>query len=245
MENSGYVALSRMIAQQRALEVRATNIANTGTPGFKSEGVLFSDYLVHQRGAATPPGGRQVQMVQDRATFRDFGPGQVSRTGNPLDLALQGDGFFAVETPRGERYTRAGRFSLSAAGQVVDTGGNPVLGTDRRPITVPPEGGAITVTGDGTVSTDTGQVGKFRIVQFDDQQALRAEGNSLFATTQPPREVATPAVAQGTIEGANIQAVVELTRMMAEMREFEFAAQFADTEAQRQQSAIDRILRKS
>ena len=246
MENSGYIALSRMIAQQRALDVRATNIANTGTPGFKAVGVMFSDYLVHQRGVAAPPGGRQVQMVQDRATFRDFGPGQVSRTGNPLDVTLQGDGFFAVETPRGERYTRAGRFSLSTAGQVVDGGGNPVLGTDRRPINVPPESGAITVMGDGTVTTDTGQVGKFRVVQFDDQQALQAEGNSLFAAAQqPPREVATPAVAQGTIEGANIQAVVELTRMMAEMREFEFAAQFADTEAQRQQTAIDRILRKS
>ena len=244
MENSGYIALSRMVAQQRALEVRATNIANTGTPGFKAESVLFSDYLVQQRGVAAPPGGRTLQMVQDRATWRDFGPGQVSKTGNPLDLALRGDGFFAVETPRGERYTRAGRFTLSPAGQVVDMSGNPVLGTDRRPINVPPGSNVIAISGDGAVSTETGQVGKLRVVQFEDQQSMQAEGNSLFATSQAAREVETPEVAQGAIEGANIQAVVELTRMMAEMREFEFAAQFADTEAKRQQAAIDRILRK-
>lgn len=241
MENAGYIALSRMIAQQRALDVRATNIANTNTPGFKAQSVLFSDYLLRQRGAAVPAGGRTVQMVQDRATWRDFAQGEVAKTGNPLDLALQGDGFFVVGTPRGERYTRAGRFSLSAAGQVVDVGGNPVLGTDGQPLGVPPGGGAITVAADGSVSTDTGPIGKFRVVQFDNQQALQAEGNSLFTTTQPPHDAAQPAIVQGTVEGANIQAVVELTRMMGEMREFEFASQFADGEAQREQSAIDHI----
>jgi flagellar basal-body rod protein FlgF len=244
MENPGYIALSRMIAQQRALDVRATNLANTGTPGFKAQTVLFSDYLLQQKGVSPPPGGRTVQMVQDRATFRDFAQGEIAKTGNPLDLALQGDGFFVVDTPRGERYTRAGRFSLSAAGQIVDMTGNNVLGTDGQPLAVPPGASGITVAGDGTVSTDTGEIGKFRVVQFDDQQALQAEGNSLFTTTQPARVAEQPAITQGTIEGANIQAVVEVTRMMSEMREFEFASQFADGEAAREQSAIDKIGRK-
>jgi flagellar basal-body rod protein FlgF len=241
VQNPGYIALSRMIAQQRALEVRATNIANTGTPGFKAETVLFSDYLLQQKGVIAPPGGRTVQLVQDRATWRDFGQGQVIKTGNPLDLALQGEGFFAVDTPRGERYTRAGRFSLSSVGQIVDMGGNAVLGTDGRPIVVLPESGTVTVASDGTVSAGIDQIGKFRVVQFDDQQLMQAEGNSLFTTTQPSRDVAVPSVTQGTVEGANIQPIVELTSMMAEMREFEFASQFADGEAQREQSAIDRI----
>lgn len=241
MDNAGYIALSRMIAQQRALDVRATNIANMATPGFKAESVVFSDFLVRQKGVTTPPGGKTVQMVQDRATWRDFTQGQVTRTGNPLDLALQGDGFFAVETSRGERFTRAGRFSLSSSGQVVDMSGNAVLGTDSRPINVPPGDGGITIAGDGTVSTESGEIGKLRVVQFDDQQSLQAEGNSLFTTTQPPRVAEQPAIVQGTIEGTNIQAVVELTRMMGEMREFEFASQFADGEAQREQSAIDKI----
>lgn len=241
MENAGYIALSRMVAQQRALEVRATNIANTGTPGFKSEAVLFSDYLLNQRGVTPPPGGRTVQLVQDRATWRDFGQGQVSKTGNPLDLALQGEGFFVVETSRGERYTRAGRFSLSASGQIVDMGGNPVLGTDGRAINVPPETSSFMVGGDGTITSDAGPIGKFRVVQFDDQQLMHSEGESLFETTQAARDATAPALSQGTIEGANIKAIVEITAMMAEMRDFEFASQFVDGEAQREQSAIDKI----
>jgi flagellar basal-body rod protein FlgF len=245
VENSGYIALSRMIAQQRALDVRATNIANTGTPGFKAESVLFSDYLVQQKNLATPPGGRTVQMVQDRATIRDTAQGEVSKTGNPLDLALQGDGFFAVQTSRGERYTRAGRFTLSATGEIVDMSGNAVMGTDSQPMSVPPGTSGVTVANDGSVSTDAGPVGKFRIVQFDDQQSMQAEGNSLFVTTQQPRDVEQPAVMQGMIEGANVQAVTEVTRMMSELREFEFASQFVDAEATREQTAIDRILHKS
>jgi flagellar basal-body rod protein FlgF len=113
MENPGYIALSRMIVQQRALDVRAANIANMNTPGFKAESVQFSDFLVRQTGTAQPPGGRTVQMVQDRATYRDFSQGQLTKTGNQLDLSLRGDGFFVVQTSNGERYTRAGRFSLS------------------------------------------------------------------------------------------------------------------------------------
>lgn len=245
MENPGYIALSRMVAQQRVLDVRATNIANTNTPGFKAENVQFSDYLLPQTGATTPPGGRVVQMVQDRATWRDFAQGQLSKTGNPLDLSLHGDGFFAVETARGERYTRAGRFSLSSEGQIVDMSGNPVLGTDGTPLTVPPGSGPITVGNDGSVSTESGVIGKLKVVTFDDQQALKAEGSSLFTTTQPARVDDSPDIAQGMLESANIQPVAELTQMMSDMREFEFASQFADAEAQRQQAAIDKIGHKA
>lgn len=241
MENAGYVALSRMVAQQRALDVRATNIANSGTPGFKSQSILFSDYLLNQRGVTPPPGGRVVQLVQDRATWRDFGQGPLSKTGNPLDLALQSDGFFAVDTPRGERYTRAGRFSLSASGQVVDGVGNAVLGTDGRPLGVPPGATGLTVAGDGSLSSDAGPLGRLRVVRFEDPQRMRAEGDSLFATDEAPTDAPSPGVAQGMIEGANTKAIVEVTAMMAEMREFEFASQFADAEAQREQSAIDKI----
>lgn len=241
MENPGYIALSRMIAQQRALDVRATNIANANTPGFKAENVQFSDYLVPQSGVSSPPGGRTVQMVQDRATWRDFTQGQLSKTGNPLDLSLRGDGFFVVQTPRGERYTRAGRFSLSASGQIVDMTGSTVTGTDGQPITVPPGATGITVGSDGSISADTGDIGKLKIVKFDAPQSLQAEGNSLFTTTQSARADDSPQIAQGVVEGSNIAPVAELTRMMSEMREFEFASQLVDGQSQLEQSAIDKI----
>lgn len=245
MENPGYIALSRMIVQQRALDVRAANIANMNTPGFKAESVQFSDFLVRQTGTAQPPGGRTVQMVQDRATYRDYSQGQLTKTGNQLDLSLRGDGFFVVQTSRGERYTRAGRFSLSPAGQIVDMSGNTVTGTDSQPITIPPGASGVSVGADGSISTDAGDVGKLKIVKFDDLQSLSAEGNSLFNTTQAARADNQPEVAQGMVEGANIQPVAELTKMMSEMREFEMASQFADGEGQREQTAIDRIGHKS
>lgn len=245
MESPGYIALSRMVAQQRALDVRATNIANTNTPGFKRENVQFSDYLVPQRGVAAPPGGRTVQMTQDRATWRDYTQGQLSKTGNPLDLSLRGDGFFVVDTPRGERYTRAGRFSLSASGQIVDMSGNTVTGTDGRPLVVPPGASGITVGSDGTVSTDGDDVGKIKVVKFDNLQSLKAEGDSLFNAAQPARTDNAPEISQGMLESANIQPVAELTQMMSEMRDFEIASQFVDGEAQREQSAIDRIGHKN
>ena len=245
MENASYIALSRLIAQQRALDVRASNIANANTPGFKAESVVFSDYLVQQKGIATPMGGRAVQMVQDRATWRDYTEGQLLKTGNPLDLALQGDGFFTVQTNQGVRYTRSGRFSMSAAGNIVDTSGNTLLGTDGKPISVPPESTALTVDADGSISSDGSSIGKFRVVQFDDPQTMQAEGSSLFSSKQPPRDVASPQIMQGSVEGANVEAISQVTQMMAEMREFEFASQFVDGEAQREQSAIDRIGHKA
>lgn len=245
MENPGYIALSRLIAQQRALDVRASNIANANTPGFKAESVVFSDYLLQQTGVKTPPGGGTIQMVQDRATYRDLNEGQLQKTGNPLDLALQGDGFFVVSTPAGNRYTRAGRFTISQQGQIVDLAGNALVGSDGRPVSVPPDAGPLTVDGDGAISSDGEPIGKFRVVQFDDKQSLRAEGNSLYATDQPARTVEQPEIVQGSLESANVQSIVEVTRMMGEMREFEFASQFVDAEAQREQAAIDRIGRKS
>jgi flagellar basal-body rod protein FlgF len=245
VENPGYIALSRLIAQQRALDVRAANIANANTPGYKAESVVFSDYLLKQTGVTAPPGGQTVQMVQDRATYRDFNAGQLLKTGNPLDLALQESGFFTVSTAQGNRYTRAGRFSMSPLGQIIDIAGNPLLGTDGRPITVPPGSGVLTVDGDGGISSDGAPIGKFAVVQFDNPQSLKAEGGTLFSSTQAARPVAQPNVMQGSVEGANVQGIVEVTQMMAEMREFEFASQFVDGEAQREQTAIDRIGHKS
>jgi len=245
MSNPGYIALSRMIAQQRALDVRAANIANVSTPGYKAETVNFSDYLVRQTGVKTPSGGRTVAMVTDRASWRDFSQGELSKTGNALDLAIQGEGFFAVQTPRGERYTRAGRFTLSPAGQIVDGSGNAVLGVDGHPLSVPAGDASIGVSSDGTVSTESGELGKLRIMQFDNQEALQGEGNLLFASAQPGHQAEQPTVAQGAVEGTNIQGVAELTKMMNDLREFEYASQFADAEAQREQNAIDKIGHKT
>lgn len=242
MDMPGYIVLSRLAAQQRATDVLAHNMANVDTPGFRASQAVFASHLARQTGtAASDP----AVFTLDRATWRDTSPGPLQATGNPLDLALPNEGFFVVETPRGERYTRAGRFTLSPAGDVVDAEGHALLG-DGGPLAVPEGATGIAVAGDGTLRTDVGIVGRVRVVRFADQQRLLAEGDRLLAA--PPgleaEPVAQPGLVQGSVEGSNVRPVVEMVRMMAELREFQFAAQFAEREGERLSGAVDRILRR-
>ncbi|MGG5808794.1 flagellar hook basal-body protein [Falsiroseomonas sp. CW058] len=246
MDSPGYIVLSRLVSQQRATAVTANNIANADTPGFRAQRPLFGTVLERQL-ADAPPGGRDLAFAQDRATWRETQPGALARTGNPLDLALAApDGFFAVQTPRGERFTRAGRFGLDGEGQVVDTDGHPVLGTDGRPVRVAAGDSRIEVTGDGGIRSESGQIGQFRVVRFEDPQRLLAEGDRVFAAPagMAPQPVERPGVVQGAVEGSNVRPVIELTRMTEELRQFQFAAQMAEREGERLGSAVERILRR-
>jgi flagellar basal-body rod protein FlgF len=246
MDTPGYIVLSRLTAQQRATDVLAANIANAGTPGFKASHAVFAAELERQPGIAAPPGGQSLAFTWDRATWRDFAPGSLQHTGNPLDLALAGEGFFAVQTPRGERFTRAGHFTLSPDSQIVDPEGNPLLGEGGQPLTLPPGAVRIEIKGDGTVSSEQGQIGRLRLVRFDEPQRLAAEGDRLFAPPQgvEPGPAERPGVVQGAVEDSNVRPVVELTRLTAGMREFEFAAQFVEKEGERLGTAVDRILKR-
>jgi flagellar basal body rod protein FlgG len=106
MDSPGYIVLSRLVAAQRATAVTANNIANADTPGFRASRPLFGTVLEQQLGAEAPRCGRDLAFAQDRATWREAGAAPLQRTGNPLDLAISApEGFFAVETPRGERFT--------------------------------------------------------------------------------------------------------------------------------------------
>ena len=122
MQNTTNVALSRLTAQQRALDVTAGNIANANTPGYRAERLAFSDFLVRARGRDIPQGAETIHFTQDRASFRDRQIGPITHTANTFDIALVGDGYFQVETPRGPRLTRAGHFELSATGNVSGDG---------------------------------------------------------------------------------------------------------------------------
>jgi len=247
MDSPGYIALSRLVAAQRVTAVTANNIANADTPGFRAYRPLFGAMLERQMDADMPRGGRDLAFTQDRATWRERTPAPLQRTGNPLDLAIgDQDGFFAVQTPRGERYTRAGRFTLDGEGRVVDPDGNAVLGIDGQPVRLEPGAARIDIRGDGNIATENGAVGQLRIVRFDDPQKLRAEGDRNFATPddQPPRAVEAPRLVQGAMEGSNVRPVLELTRLTDDMRHFQFVSQMAEREGERIGSAVERILRR-
>jgi flagellar basal-body rod protein FlgF len=241
MQLPSYVALSFMSAQSRALDVTAANLANAGTAGFKAERVLFSDYLGRQTGTDGALGRAPVAFVQDRATYREQAPGSMTPTGNPLDLAISGEGFFTVATPRGPRLSRAGRFAPQADGTIADGEGNALLDATGQKLRVSAADTGLTVTADGVISSENGRLGRIGIVEPSDPMRMTAEGSTTLRADVATDPVARPRVVQGMLEDSNVQPIREMTRMMSGLRSFQFAAQFVEQEGQRVQSAIDKI----
>ncbi len=164
-------------------------------------------------------------------------------TNNPLDLAISGDGYFAVQAPQGECFTRLGAFQLDNLGQLVTLAGAPVLGAGGAPITVPPSTSTITITRDGTVSADAVEIGNLRVVGFAEPQALSKDGGGLYDPKgQIPQPATDSEVLQGMIEGSNVKGVVEMTRMIEVVRSYQAAGKMAENEHRRILDAIEIIV---
>lgn len=216
MADGIYAALSGAIAQARALDVISNNMANASTTGFKRDDLVFKE-IFKQAGANPDVTHRQV-VLED--VVPNLSQGSLKTTGNPLDVALEGEGFFVVQTSGGERLTRAGSFNLDPAGTLVDAGGNAVLG-DAGPIVVPPEGGAsIDVT--GNVLSRGLPVGKLRVVNAETGDLIR-EGNNLWRVKDgsTPTPVDSAHVESGSIEGSNVSVVASMSELIWVTRVFE------------------------
>lgn len=222
-----YAAASGAVAALLRLDAVSQNLANVNTAGYKGARPVFSvkgdgDVPPDPGAAVSPERQLGVAQVQEASMQRDFSPGPVRRSGNALDVAIEGPGFFAVATPRGERYTRQGSFALDGDGYLVTEHGERVQG-EQGDLRI---GGEPLIAEDGQVSTaDGGSVGKLKIVGFGDKPALVAEGDSLFAPT--PGVVATPIkesdvrLEQGAIEASNVDAVRSLMELVEVSRGFE------------------------
>ena len=241
MELTSNVALSYLSAKQRALDVMAGNLANASTTGFKAERMLFSDWLAPQRGTDGSRGTKPVAFVQDRATWREEQEGTLQHTGNPLDLAISGTGYFTVDTPRGPRLTRAGRFAPQPDGTIANERGEALLDVAGQRIRVSAADVSLTVTADGSLSSENGPLGRIGVVQPQDPAKLQAEGSTVLRADTPTAPVATPKVVQGVLEDSNVQPILEMTRMMDGLRSFQMTAQMVEAEGQRMQSAIDKL----
>lgn len=241
MDNAQIVSLSRQAALQRQMDVVANNLANINTTGFKAESILFADTQVP--GAVDesfPVVADQPLIFTDAwATMLDMGGGAITQTGNPLDLALEGEGFFAVQTPEGDRWTRNGAFTLDSTGTLVDFDGNPVLG-DAGPLRFGPDDTEITITDTGTVLTAEGIKGKLRVVEFEDPQVLSREGANLFSGGDPLTATET-LVAQGAIERSNVSGVSEMAEMIRVTRAYETLAGLARQQDDIRRTAIQRL----
>lgn len=243
MDNSLLVSLSQQLASFRSMDVIANNLANASTPGFKRESARFEEYISQVRPAEDQTGMQSVSFVKDAGIFRDLSQGELSHTGARLDVALNGNGYFMVQTPAGMRYTRDGHFSLDANGQLVTSEGFPVQG-DGGPITITPDDGDINIGTDGTVSSvlngNANQIGKLQVVDFADDTALTKEGSNLYSTTQLANP-ATASVQQGMLEGSNVQPVIEITRMIDVTRAYQMTATLSSSQEDLLRKAISQL----
>ena len=238
MTTTGEVALSYQVALANQLDITANNIANVSTPGFQSSHPIFAEFLV-----SIDETGQEIAYVVDKGTVRNLNPGPLNFTGNPLDISIEGRGYFVVETEEGVSYTRNGAFRLDSSGQLVTSSGAVVLNDSNDPIVFAPGESQININRDGTISTENGEIGRFRLVEFDDEQAMTNLGNSLMATEQEPLEAADSNVVQGMLEGSNVISVSEITRMIQLLRSYQAANQLITTEDEREQQAIEMLTR--
>lgn len=215
MENALLIGLSRQMALGRELDVIANNMANVSTNGFKARQSRFQEYLMPVASAdAFGAPDRKLSFVAEAGTALDVAAGAIERTGSPLDAAIKGDGFFVVQTPAGERYTRNGAFTLDRQGQLVTSDGHAVIG-ENGPIAFSPQETDIAIGNDGTISTSQGERGKLRLVRFADPQALQSDGANLFSSTAPAQAAGPAArVEAGAIERSNVRPVIEMTRLI-------------------------------
>jgi flagellar basal-body rod protein FlgF len=234
MDNTSYVALSRQLTLERQMAVVAGNIANMNTHGFKTEHLLFEEVLER----AGQPG--RVAFVQDVGLIRDLGPGALETTGNPLDLAINGEGYFTVETPAGPRFTRGGHFSLDGSGALVTSGGHRLLDAGGAVIQLPPGVGDLSIARDGTISTDDGVIrGRSASCASPTTPAFGAKGDSLLMTDQVAEPVTRPEIAQGRLERSNVQPILEMTRMMETVRAFQNTQRLLETHHEMVRRVID------
>lgn len=238
MDNALYVGLSRQMTLRRALEIAANNIANLDTAGFKIE----QQMLATDPASPPPIGADPIAFVVDKGIARDFSQGALEETGNTFDLAIEGDGFFAVDTPNGARYTRDGRFTVDAQNQIVNKAGQTVQDASGRPITLNPNAPPPSIAKDGTISQGAASLGKIGVYRFDDKSALSKEGDNLFSAPEGAAVAAPDALRrQGMVERSNTQPIIEITRLIEITRTYEQVARMMDQAQDLQSRSIERL----
>ncbi len=240
MDNASLITLSYQLAAYRSMDVIANNIANVSTPGFKRDSAKFEELVQQVKPSDDPSSQHTLSFVRDAGVVRDLSGGRLDNTGAQFDLAINGKGYYAVQTAAGERYTRNGHLTLNADGVIVTGDGDPLLG-DGGPITIAVDDGDISIGPDGTVSGKQGQIGKVRLVDFPNERALIRQGASLYSTTASPVPATNAVIAQGMLESSNVQPVVEISRMIEVMRSYEATATLSKSADDLKRQAIQKL----
>ena len=232
MENSGYTTITRQSGLMREMRVVANNIANAATSGYRQEGVIFSEYVQSVENASS------LSMGQADSRQTSFDQGALTQTGGQFDFAIEGDGFFLVETPAGERLTRAGAFSPNADGDLVTADGYRVLDPGGAPVFIPPGAADVSVSSDGTISSEGNPVGQMGLVQPLNPQQLVREDGVMFRADDGFEPAEQGRILQRFIENSNVNPILQLTRMIEVQRAYELGASFLEAEDERVRQAM-------
>lgn len=237
MDLAGYTTLTRQSGLLREMQVVANNIANSATTGFRQEGLIFGEYI--QR----TDGGASVSMATANIGQTLQVQGAPASTGNELDFAIEGDGFFLIETPMGERLTRAGSFSLSAIGDMVTPDGFRVLDAGGGPIFIPPDTAKLGVSADGTISADGRLIGQLGLVQPLDRSELIREDGVMFRAEGGTEPALDSRILQGFLETSNVDPIGQIARMIEVQRAYEMGQSFLDAENERIRNALQTFIK--
>jgi flagellar basal-body rod protein FlgF len=240
MDTTQLVCLSQELSAYQAMDSIANNLANISTPGFKRETPKFEEYIDQMQPAEGQKGTQAVSFVAQNGLIRDLSEGSVDITNAPYDVAINGQGYFVVQTANGVRYTRNGHFTLDPSGRLSTDAGDAVEGQGGD-INVQASDGDIHIATDGTVSGNNGAIGQLNIVDFDDDRALVKEGGSLYSTTQTAQSAANAAVRQGAIESSNVQPVIEITNMIDVMRSYQATLNLSQSQSELQRQTVDKL----
>lgn len=240
MENSIYTGISHAVALQKDMDTIANNIANMNTPGYRAQYMMFQEYIEAPKGISDP-----LSMVLDYGQYMTNKPGTMQLTHNPLDLAMQGPGFFSVQRGSESFYTRAGNFTRGANGELVTAEGNPVLSDGGAPIIIPADTTEIRVAEDGTISNQAGQIGKLKVTEFDNINLLEPAGDNLYKTSDSGKAPTESRVVQGILEGSNVNPITEMTRMIDVHRAYQSAQRMLQAEHDRQRTMIQHLTQSS
>lgn len=236
MDIPGYITLTRQSGLMREMQAVANNIANISTTGFRREGVVFSEFVQRM-----PDGGSSVSMATARGRQTYLTQGAHQPTGGSFDLAISGEGFFLIEAPEGERLTRAGSFTPNEAGDLVTPDGFRLLDAGGAAVFIPPDVASVAISPDGTVSANGQPLAQIGLMLPEDPNTLRREAGTLFAVDGPLIPVENPRIAQGYLEGANVDPITEVARMIAVQRAYELGQSFLESEDERQRNVIQTL----
>lgn len=236
MENSIYLGLSRQMVLKSNMEIVANNIANMNTSGFRAQNMLVDEYVSKEKGNIDP-----LSFAYDYGQYKTTSPGSMQQTGNQLNVALNGPGFMAAQLPNGQTgYTRDGNFQKGSDGTLLTIAGLPVIG-QGGPIKIPADSTEIAIDGKGVISNQNGAFSQLKIVEFDNLQDMQPQGNNLYTTTAPVKEPTKTMAWQGFLEGSNVVPVVEITKMIEILRDFQGTQKILETEHDRLRSAIQKL----